>query len=121
MWILSLVEKGESARNRPATQTATRRRFSRLCGRKNWFKLTLEGEKPKERGFKVKRPTKAQERAKIEAVMFVPYTQGGTLKQKLTQMEENLGFNRRFKYVERVGVSMEATLVTKDPWAGDCE
>ena len=39
MRILGLEEKGMTARNRAAADTATKRRFGKLCGKKSCFKL----------------------------------------------------------------------------------
>ena len=100
MRILGLEERGMTARNRAAAETATKRRFQKLCGKKSWFKLAPDGGGREEKPFRTRKPTQAQVKAKIEAVMFVPYTQGGGLKQSLTKIEENLGFQRRFKYIE---------------------
>ena len=52
--------------------------------------------------------------------MFVPATPGGLLRKMLIQMEENLEYPGRVKYVEQLGSTIEDILATKDPWGGPC-
>ena len=52
--------------------------------------------------------------------VFVPYTKGGCLRTKLAELEDRLGFQRKYKYVEKAGASLESTMVTKDPWSTYC-
>ena len=55
----------------------------------------------------------------FETVMFVPFTEGSRL-QKLLQSSDNefisKGNNKRIKFVERGGTTLEQVLGRSDPW-----
>ena len=119
MRVLRLVHEGKTTRNRSAASTATKRRFGKICGSQSWFKV---GDEKGDKGSKPggRKGARNRQKGKVEAVMFVPYTEGGNLKRELGAMEERLGLQRKFRYVERTGRSMAQILTTKDPWAGAC-
>ena len=49
--------------------------------------------------------------------MFVPLTPGGSLRKRLTEIEDSLRQPTKMKYVEQMGSTLSALYVTKDPWA----
>ena len=109
MRILGLEERGMTARNRAAAETATKRRFQKLCGKKSWFKLAPDGGGREEKPFRTRKPTQAQVKAKIEAVMFVPYTQGGGAK---AEPDQNRG---EFWLPEKVQIHREWVPAWRQP------
>ena len=52
--------------------------------------------------------------------MFVPATPEGTLKKMLQEMDANMKFSMKCKYVETRGVTLQAMLFKTDPWCLPC-
>ena len=57
-------------------------------------------------------------KAKIESVLFVPYTKDSVLKKRVQEAEDSLMKNRshgRVRVIERVGQSLQNVLCNKKP------
>ena len=94
MRILDKVNKGEGPRNRKGSETLMTRRFKRLIGIQEWFRV--ESEKPDAwevqepwdntgRRNKVAKRTQKDTRY-IESVFFIPHTPESTLRNNLTRL-----------------------------------
>ena len=114
MRILDKVSKGEGPRNRRGSETLMARRFKKLIGIQEWFRVesgkpdAWEIQEPWEntgRRSKVARKRMKDNRY-IESVFFIPHTPESTLRNRLTKLEQNLGFNTRFRFVESMGRSL---------------
>ena len=81
MRLLDKVEKGETPRNRKGTATLQNRRYKRLIGIQEWFRI--ESNKPD--AWEVQEPwdgtgkgrnyrRKGADRSYIESIVFVPHT-----------------------------------------------
>ena len=87
-------------------------------------KARMEASKGTDPGPAGKTGTKAYNRDRIEAVMFLPHTKGGELARSMQVVED--AFARmhkigRVKMVERGGRKLKDMLTVKDPWtSGPC-
>merc|ERR1711954_285231 len=129
MRILHKEECGGTPRNRKGADTLKTRRFKKLVGISEWFRL----DKQKPDAWEVQEPwshTGKQKQARrrpkheekyIESVMFLPYTPGSTLRNKVNRVEERLGFRTRFKFCEEMGRSVREMIVRKDPDPQECK
>ena len=54
-------------------------------------------------------------------VMFIPRTPNGALRSRLTDMEKQMRFADKIRYVETVGQTVLAKLVKQDPFEMPCE
>ena len=57
----------------------------------------------------------------VEAVMFVPYTNGSKLQKLLQGSDDDFikgSRNKRIRFVERGGQTLEQVLGRNDPWGG---
>merc|ERR1711954_238929 len=60
--------------------------------------------------------------AKIETIMFCPYTPGSALKKELTKVEEfmnKIATVGRVRFIERAGPKLKNLLCNKTPWVQD--
>ena len=124
MRILNKVRLGETARNRKGAATRKTRRFQKLIGIQEWFRVdhgkqdTWEVEPEHDRkgkGRNLKKGRSKQDDRYIESVMSIPHTPESELKRRLTQLESRLGLTTRFKYCESMGRTIRELLVRKDP------
>ena len=67
-----------------------------------------------------KRGGASKSKAPVESVWFVPYTGNSTLKNRITKVEERLGFPQKIRYVEKLGTKIVDLLSQKNPWEGKC-
>ena len=91
--ILDQETKGTSTRNVSGASTASQRRFNKLTGAANWYKLaedpeevcdgtnhgSLEGIRPRTGG-------KGKGDKYPESILFIPYTPGSTLKSRVAKL-----------------------------------
>ena len=123
MRILEKVRKKEAPRNRKGAETLTSRRFKKLMGNQEWFRIdngkpdTWEIQEPWDNSGKRKslQRRRTPDSRYIESVFFVPHTPESSLKNRLTKMEQGLKFNTSFRYCESMGRSIRELLVKKDP------
>ena len=99
-----------------------KRRAQKLTGKSDWFKNRtkktndiLNVRKPtfKAKGKKQNIP------AKIESILFCPYTPNSALKKKLQEAEDSVNGTRKtckVKVTERAGPTIGALLYNKIPW-----
>ena len=122
MRVLDKVEKGEVKRNRKGVDSMKQRRFKKLLGIREWYRVERETpdawevtEPWEKQGIRATRKIKRQSDSRyIESVFFVPHTPGGALRHVLTKLEESLKFRTRFKYIEEMGRSAREMVVQKD-------
>ena len=86
MRILDKVEKGETTRNRKGDVTLMSRRFKRILGIQEWYKVDRDREDAEE----IREPLRYGQRGRksvmtksdryVESVIFVPHTPNGELK-----------------------------------------
>ena len=124
MRILKKVELGQTLRNRNGASTLNKRRFNKLCGSKDWFKLAdIEDEnrttEPPE--YRSKSTKRMRNSKRVESVVFLPITEGSKLKQDIQNMELSANFLTRFKYIESTGISLIGSLGKLDPWETLCQ
>ena len=107
-------------------QTFQKRRFQKLCGQAEWYKVKQEDMQELEpwgyqqQGGRRTPRTSEQESINttdkyIESCLFVPFTPESRLKTALARLESRMGFKTRFKVIEEVGQTLCATLVKKYP------
>ena len=116
--------EGKGRINRPESHGKTKRRVEKLVGKTNWFKEPKEKEEQgKTQGRKEakegKKKGKMTKKAKIESVLFVPYTKNSELKKMVQQAEDSLMKNRshgRVIVMERVGQSIQNVLCNNKHW-----
>ena len=115
--------KGTGWVNRPESSGETKRRANRLTGKSTWFKEKQFFEDTnKETSNKSKPSGKEKHRnppAKIEGVMFVPYTYQGQLKKHLQALEDSMmqySTVGRTKIVERAGTPLSHIICNQTPW-----
>ena len=115
-------EVGKTRRNRLGACTELKRRMSKLCGVSNWFRVEKDSE---EKSPKSSRGGRREDQAKLgperplEAMMFVPCTEGASIKKFLQEEGKLIGYGK-VKYVESSGRTIADMLMKKDPWEGDC-
>ena len=56
----------------------------------------------------------------VESVMFIAYTHGDKLKSELTKLEQNQPYDRKIKFVEKMGLTLNNILCKKDPVSDHC-
>ena len=56
----------------------------------------------------------------MEAVMFIPFTEGSKLKKELMEMEDNMPYLRKVKFVEAMVPTIGDQVIMKDPASGKC-
>ena len=90
--ILYNVRAGKVRRNRKGADTRTRRRFNKLLGKTEWFKVATKDDDPVELQEntwpRVRKDANKQEDKLVEAVCFVPHPPPGRAK---TQADEGRG------------------------------
>ena len=128
MKVLRMEDQGKTKRNREGHMTVRMRRFKKLLGTKEWFRMDdmdLEVDFEEETRPKSKpggrRHVQNQERKRTEAVIFVPHTPKGALRAKLIEMERSAPFTANVKYTESLGRSVFSELRRADPWAEHCQ
>ena len=108
-------EVGKTRRNRLGACTELKRRMSKLCGVSNWFRVEKDSE---EKSPKSSRGGRREDQAKLgperplEAMMFVPCTEGASLKKFLQEEGKLIGYGK-VKYVESSGRTIADMLVRK--------
>ena len=88
--------KGEGKINRPEAASRSLRRWKKLCGKTNWFKIK-QREPTEAEGINVERTRKFMNpatRAQVEGVLYVPYTKNSLLKKKMQEAEDSLMLNK---------------------------
>ena len=110
--------------------TLQSRRMKRLC-KTAWFQDFLDEDKEEKedewRGFQEagQPPRKRRKGEKgqplVESVMFVPFTEGSSLKKELTEQEAKMPYQTKIKFVESMGMTVGDTLFKKDPTSGHCQ
>ena len=118
--VLKVNLRANSAKNKELFQA--HRRYKRLVGPSNWFKVTPREMEPGRTQKPREDPgeQKKENRKQFQNVMFIPLTRGSRLKKLLQAMEDDLGFDERVKYVERPGANIGDILMRKDPWQSPC-
>ena len=107
MRVLKSAKLGLTARNRDGAATATKRRYEKLCGNQDWFRLNQQDELAETREISWKDRIKERSNKKrIETVCFVPLTDKGELRKRIQDMELTAGFTTRHKYVEMAGCTL---------------
>ena len=119
--ILYKVQSGLCRRNRSGASSWLTRRHKRLVGQATWFKSKeRENEKGEKQSGRTEWKRTPMNREEFTTVMFIPHTKEGKLKRKLQEMEDNLRFPDRVRYVEKTGASISNVLVKRDPWESEC-
>ena len=108
--------------NRPGWMGARGRRLRKLVGSKTWFKK--KPVKIVKKGWVKKTNSKVVEvkEREIEAVMFVPCTRDSKLQKRLQELDDDFikgGKDKRIRFIERSGTTLEQLLSKSDPWGGD--
>ena len=98
---LKKVSLGKGTINRTGKCTAMQRRFQRLVGYAEWYKVR-DANIADEVEYESNTTSKAQfrnkqERRYIEGVVHVQHTPGSALKNQLTKMERGLKFKNRMR------------------------
>ena len=119
---------------RSAGNSLKTRARKKLTGKEDWYKESskrkrveeeeMEDEEVKKKGSSKRMRKEPTPKSNTIAVMFVPYTIGGSLARRLREEEEKLekqtGY--RIKIVERAGSKLVDLLHRANPWKGkDCE
>ena len=115
MWVSECEGKGRI--NRAETSTRTKRRWSKLCGKSNWFKKKKKAEQTPKFGTRKSKLRKTE--AEVEGVLYVPYTEGSFLKNKIQKVEDSMLRGKstgRIRVVERLGPSISTLLCNPAPW-----
>ena len=132
MRILTACKAGTTTRNRKGASTLGMRRVKKLCGKTLWYQeLKEEEEEDVEQRFPSSSVSSNKHignggkkhnkgRNLVESVMFILYTTGGKLKSELTKMEQNQPYDRKIKFVEKMGLTLNNILCKKDPVSGHC-
>merc|ERR1712081_71251 len=104
--ILYKVQSGLCRRNRSGASSWLTRRHKRLVGQATWFKSKeRENEKGEKQSGRTEWKRTPMNREEFTTVMFIPHTKEGKLKRTLQEMEDNLRFPDRVRYVEKTGAS----------------
>ena len=118
--------KGTGWVNRPESSGETKRRANRLTGKSTWFKEKQFFEDTNEETSNKSKPSgKEKQRnppAKVEGVMFVPYTHQGKLKKHLQALEDGImqySTVGRTKIVERAGTPLSHIICNQTPWTSE--
>ena len=114
------VSMSKTRRNILGTCTAIKRRVQKLCCSSSWFKKSTRAYKSQECNGKRAPKLKVGRDQPTESVMFIPYTEESQLKKSLHEVDKNLKGYRSVRYVKTTGMTIEDSLVSKDPWAGSC-
>ena len=118
------LRRGNTQRNRKGKDTLGRRRFKKLVGKQAWFQPDGKDEEEPEIDYHLRdgepRRYRKYENKLVESVFFIPYTDEGSLKKKLNDMERNTHYQRKIKYVESMGPSLSHILVKKTIGGGAC-
>ena len=126
MRVLRKVREGSTCLHRKGKDTLVSRRFKRLVGSSEWFRVQEEDDatevlEPWDRkGCRNTRRVRTGDSRYIESIFFVPHTPNSQLKRNLQKMEEKLPFRTRWRYVEQMGRSLRETLIRKDPDQRHC-
>ena len=121
--ILKETKEGKTLRNRRGRCTLLKRRFMKLVGMSEWFRIR-DTEPETVELMNIRKPMrkkKQNDNRYIEAIFYVPHTPNSTLKSKLTRMKTNLGFRTNVKYEEELRRLIAGDLINKDPYPVDCE
>ena len=121
------IEETEGKRliNRPEWIGRRKRRIQKVLGKSTWFKkkrkvTRSEGPNQNYRKNKPEAKNEVLER-EIETVMFIPYTEGSRLQKELQEEDDcfiSKGKQKRIKFIERGGQTIEQLLSRSDPWSG---
>ena len=91
-------------------------------GASHWFKVETETDAwevvpPWERRSQLatRKTRKGPDNRYIETLFFIPFTPHSSLKQRLTKLEADLGFQTRVKFVEEMGLSLREKLCRAEP------
>ena len=102
--VLHQVKEGTTRSNRSGASTSRQRRFNRVCGAANWYKVAEDPEEESDgiahgawERIKPRRGGKGKnEKGKyLESILFIPYTPRSTLKQRVAKLENSLPFKTR--------------------------
>ena len=127
--ILTGCRNGTTTQNRKDASTLGMRRVKRLCGKTLWYQELKEEEEEGEKLSLSSAPSQVKgnknlpcNRGKnlVESVMFIPYTHGSKLKSELTKLEQNQPYDRKIKFVEKMGLTLNNILCKKDPVSDHC-
>ena len=114
---LKKVQQGQTTRNRKGQATLANRRFKKLLGEKEWYRVEDEEETEtmppwEQRGHWLKpKFRKGRNNRRVEGIMFIPYTPESTLKTALTRAEANLNYTTR---IQLVRADPDPELIAKD-------
>lgn len=115
--ILRKAALGEGRRNRTGACTSIKRRFSKLTGNTDWYKVEEKDEyiELETKHWPEIRSSSKKGKGVAEAICFVPHTPGGALRKRFMEEEDRSRMTQKVKYVESMGSTLAQILVNKDP------
>ena len=123
--LLSRCQNLGIPRNREGKATKFARRHRKLLGQSTWFQKKKNENEEEETSGETEPKTKVGEGRRNDEreytnIMFIPHTKGGKLKKELQNLEDQLKFSDRIRFVEKTGATLANKLSRKDPWNAPC-
>ena len=119
--ILRKESQGITRRNRKGAETAMKRRFKKMVGSQEWFRVADEEDQEYEvQQYSRLKKRMSKDDRRIESIYFFPYTPEGRLRTRLVQLERDLHSDQRIKFIEYMGRTVQDTMCKKDPWVAPC-
>ena len=84
MRVIRKVQEGSTSRNREGYTTRMNRRFKKLCGKRDWYRMEEEEDDEVQGCTQYRRATlsaRELKKRRIETVAFIPYTEDSQFKK----------------------------------------